>query len=456
MVMRHYPSRCLSRDVSWDGLVRQWPLTPKRRLKERPAQQCLRGFSVFCLTALCLAGAHAADPISISVAPATQKTFGNTVVWQAPAPSGSNLVIKAKPEVFAQTKTVTLKWKGYQGTDQVWIKPPPGPNSVPLGANGQASVPIKFSEDSYKQWLVTACANWQPPGYDHKIDDCIYVYLEGVDPIASNASNFIKIVSPAHPGLTHNWVKIPMQGSSIGVSVQNDVLAKSNDKVVRIKYSSSSSTSQPGTSWPAPTEKTTPKTISLSGAASQGGWTQKSEPLTPDPNMGEWMTVKACLTLDYSGEVCSASYAYQLTKPKLKPGMDQNPVIDPGKQPPLPPQGGGGGQAGQGGNLPAGNARMMAPPPVLGAPAANPPGAAAPSPPIQPASPTMAPAVAPPAMQSGRTAPTARVPGCSASPGVSGQFACATAEAYAGCERMRSAGSTGVQACQNSSGRLRR
>ncbi|MCZ7654991.1 MAG: hypothetical protein M5R42_12960 [Rhodocyclaceae bacterium] len=125
--------------------------------------------------------AHAANPLSITFTSAAQKNAGGTVVWQVPAPAGSNMVIKASPGVLAQTKTVTLKWKGYQGTDQVWIKPPPGPNSVQLGANGQANVPIKFAEDSYKQWQITACTNWQPPGYDHKIDDCVYVYLEGVD-----------------------------------------------------------------------------------------------------------------------------------------------------------------------------------------------------------------------------------------------------------------------------------
>ena len=398
-----------------------------------------------------LSSAHAADPLTVSFTSATKKPIGGQTLWQVPAPSGASMVIKAAPNVLAQTKNVTLTWKGFEATDQVFPTPPPGPLSVLLSPGGQATVPIVFGKGSHKQWRITACAQWQPPGYDHKIDDCVYAWLEGVDQILSNAGKLIKIVSPAHPGLLHNWVKIPNNGNSIGVSVHNDVLAKSADKVVRLIYSSKSSGG-----WPGQEEKTFPKTLSLAGATSADGWAQKSEQLALDPNTGEWLHIKACLTLEYSGEVCSASYAYQLTKPKLKPGMDQNTVIDPGKQPPLPPQAGGGGQAGQGGKFPAGNARMMAPPPVLGAPAANPPGAAAPSPPIQPASPTMAPAVAPPAMQSGRAAPTASVPGCSASPGMPGQFACATAEAYAGCERLRSAGSTGVRACQNNSGRLRR
>ena len=443
MTMSLVLSRFLNGNGNWGGTTRHW----------------LRGFAVCWVAALCLAGAHGADPISITVAPATQKTFGNTIVWRAAAPSGANLVIKAKPDVFAQTKTVTIQWKGFQATDQVFPTPPPGPGSVQLGAGGEASVPLVFGKDSHKQWYITACVKWQPPGYDHKIDGCVYAYLEGIDPIASNAGNLIKIVSPAHPGPAHNWVKIPMQGNSIGVSVQSDALAKSNDKVVRFKYVSSNSTNQPGTSWPAPTEKTTPKTISLSGAASQGGWTQKSEPLTPDPNMGEWFTVKACLTLEYSGELCSDSYAYQLTKPKLKPGMDPNPVLDPGKQPPLPPPGGGSGsgQADKSENLPAGRANMMSPPPVLGVPAAATPATAASVPPGRPASPTLAPTqIGPAAPVDPRMMALPQVPGCTALPGRTGEFSCTTPDAAAGCERLRASPASGVSACLSSGGRLRR
>jgi hypothetical protein len=403
--------------------------------------------------------AHAADPVSIGFTSATKTTYGNTAVWKIPAPSGAQMMIKATPGVFAQTQTVTLAWKGFEGTDQVFPTPPPGPNSVQLDASGQAIVPIVFDKKSHKQWQITACAKWQPPGYDHKIDDCVYAYLEGVDPLQINAGKLIKIVSPAHPGLPHNWVKIPAHGNSIGVSVHDDALAKSKDKVVQLVYYSSSTTTQKGNPWPASVEKISPKTLSLSDVAGQGGWVQKSEPLVPDPKMGEWLTIKACLNIEYSGKVCSDSYAYQLTKPPLKKGSDTNQVIDSSKiPPPLPPQGGagGGGQAGRSGNLPAGNAGMMAPPPVLGAPAASPPLPATNAHRVQPASPAMAPAVVPPAMQSGRMAPAANVPGCAVDPAVPGRYACATAEAYAGCERLRGSGSAGVSACLNRGGRLRR
>ncbi len=396
--------------------------------------------------------AHAADPLTVSFTSATKKPIGGQTLWQVPAPSGASMVIKAAPNVLAQTKNVTLTWKGFETTDQVFPTPPPGPLSVLLSASGQATVPIVFGKGSHKQWKLTACTKWQPPGNDHKIDDCVYAWLEGVDQILSDAGKLIKIVSPAHPGLLHNWVKIPNSGNSIGVSVRNDVLAKSADKVVRLIYSSESSGG-----WPGQEGKTFPKTLSLAGATSAGGWVQKSEQLALDPNTGEWLHIKACLTLEYSGEVCSNNYAYRLTYPAVKPGLDKAQVIDASKIPPLPPQdSAAGSQTGQSGDLPVGKARTMAPPPMLGVPAVSQPGAAANLPQIQPAAPTMAPVATPPAMQSGRTAPSVSVPGCSANPGVPGQFACATAEAYAGCERLRGAGSAGVRACQNSGGRLRR
>lgn len=408
------------------------------------------------LAALSIAPAHAADTIEITFAPATKKYYSSTVLWKVPAPSGANMSIKAQSGVFKQTAVVTLKWKGYQNTDQVFPTDPPGPGSVQLNASGQAVVPIVFGKGSHKQWYITACVKWQPPGYDHKIDDCADAYLEGEDQIAMNAGKLIKIVSPAHPGPHGTRVTIPMHGNAMGVSVRDDVLAKSTDKVVRFTYMSSNPTTQPGNPWPASIAKLTPKTISLSGAASQGGWTQNSEPLVPDPGIGKWLTVKACLTLEYSGEVCSDSYAYELTKPALKPGMDKNQTVDPGKLPPLPPPGSG-GQAGQSGNLPAGNATMMAPPPVLGTPAAATPASAASVPAGRPAPPVLAPQMAPAAPANpGSVAGTPQVPGCTALPGRTGDFSCAMPEAVAGCERLRASPTSGVRACLSSSGRLRR
>jgi len=403
--------------------------------------------------ALAIDTAHAANPLSITFTSAAQKNAGGTVVWQVPAPAGSNMVIKASPGVLAQTKTVTMTWKGFEGSDQVWAKPAPGPASVQLDASGQATAPIKFAADSYKQWQITACVNWQPPNYGHKIDDCIVSYMEGEDNLAKKSESLILIVSPEHPAPTHNWKKIPKQGNYLGVAVQEDLVAKSPDKLVRLKYESSNLNSDNKTTWPASTGSMTPKTMSLSGIASQGGWVKKSESLIPDPQVGEWLNIRACMTIEYSGEVCSASYAYQLTESKTVKMSDQPKDHKVDSSQPLPPVspppsgGGGGGGAGKG--------NLMAPPPMLGAPAAGIPAPAAPAP-QPPAAPAMAPAVAPLPDNAGRTPPAAGVPGCAPIAGATGQYACATREAFAGCERLRVAGAAGIRACTaGSEGRRR-
>lgn len=422
-------------------------------LLERPQiQRALRSLAACSLAVLALANAHAADPLTVSFTSATKKTVKGSPLWEVPAPSGSNMVIQAASNVFAQTKSVTIKWKGFQDTSQVWPKPPPGPTSAQLGTGGKTSVPIQFDKDSYKQWQITACVNWQPPGYDHKIDDCINVFMEGVDLVAKSAGNLIKIVSPAHPEPSYNWIKTPKKGNTIGVSVHGDVLSKSADKLVKLKYQSSNLTSE-GTAWPMSIDKLTPKAISLSGVTSKGGWTQKSEPLAPDPDMGEWLVVRACLTIEYSGEVCSNAYGYQLTDSQVIKMSDQpkNPQIDLSQPlPPLPPPSGGGGGGG------SGKGNMMAPPPVMGAPAASPPFPTLTAPQGQPPSPAMAPAASPPPVEAGRMAPAASVPGCTPVPGAPGQYACATREAYAGCERLRASAASGVRLCLGGGDRLRR
>lgn len=408
---------------------------------------------------LCLASAHAANPLSISFTSATQKNTGGTVVWYVQAPAGSNMVIKAAPGVvpeaapgtIVKAKTVEIKWKGFQGTDQVWTKPPPGPQSVQLDPSGQATVPIKFAADSYRQWQITACVNWQPPGHDHKVDDCVVSYLEGEDSLAKQSSSLILIVSPEHPAPTHNWKEIPQQGNHLGIAVQEGLVSKSPDKLVRLKYESSSLTSGSKKPWPMPTDKMTPKVISLAGVASQGGWVKKSELLIPDPQGGEWLTIRACMTIEYSGEVCSSSYAYKLTGPSvvIKALTEKNPVIDPNQPlPPKSPPPGGGGGGGRGGGEGQGN--LMAPPPVLGQPASAmpaPPALRGPTPQSPPPAPVLAPAAAPAPADAGRMAPAAAVPGCSPIAAATGQYACASREAYAGCERQRVSGAPGIRAC---------
>lgn len=398
---------------------------------------------------LCCASALAAEPLSISFSSATKKNAGGTVVWQVPLASGSNMAIKATPDVLAQTQTVTLKWKGFEGTDQVFPKPPPGPNSAQLGTGGEASVPISFAKDSYKQWQVTACITWKPPGQNQKSDSCVAAYVEGVDLAAQNAGKLIKIVSPPHQGLSHNWEKLPKYGSSIGVSVQDEVLSKSPAKLVTLKYDSHDLASN-GKPWPRPVDKISPQSLSLSGAASQGGWTQMSAPLALPAETGEWLTIKACLTIEISGEVCSDTYAYRQTEPPLKAAIDKNPMIDSNQSlPPAPPPSGGGGGGG------GGKANMMAPPPVLSTPAAGSPMPAASAPPGRPATTLSAPA---PQMGPADPGPSAmpQVPGCAAVPGRSGEFSCATPEAAAGCERLRASPASGVRACHGSGARLRR
>jgi len=89
----------------------------------------------------------------------------------------------------------------------------------------------------------------------------------------------------------------------------------------------------------------------------------------------------------------------------------------------------------------------LGPPPAMVAPAGLPAAAPARAP---------SPDMAPPPADAGRAAPTATVPGCAPVAAATGQYACATREAYAGCERLRAAAAPGVRACLFGSGLQRR
>lgn len=104
----------------------------------------------------------------------------------------------------------------------------------------------------------------------------------------------------------------------------------------------------------------------------------------------------------------------------------------------------------------------LSPPPMLapGADVTAPPPGIAPAPlpgsPGRRATPaviTPPPTLAPPT-DAVPMAPAAGVPGCTPAHGSPGQYACATREAYAACERMRASGASGIRTCQASGGRL--
>ena len=107
---------------------------------------------------------------------------------------------------------------------------------------------------------------------------------------------------------------------------------------------------------------------------------------------------------------------------------------------------------------------MMAPPPSMAPPpvlvpavpsAATPPASGTGG--RQAAPPVVAPApgMTPPPGAAGMPAPAVVVPGCTPVAGAPGQYACTTREAYAGCERLRAAGSAGIRACNADSLRHR-
>lgn len=159
---------------------------------------------------------------------------------------------------------------------------------------------------------------------------------------------------------------------------------------------------------------------------------------------GSWI-VSMCFVdaYPYDQRICTQAITIHL-KPYVANMSDQpkNYKVDSNQPlPPLspPPSSGGGGGGGK--------ENMMAPPPVLSAPAAGVSAPRSPVPQGQPAVPAMAPTMAPASADTGRMAPTAGVPGCTPIAGATGQYACATREAHAGCERLRVAGAAGIRAC---------
>jgi hypothetical protein len=239
--------------------------------------------------------------------------------------------------------------------------------------------------------------------------------------------------------------------------VAKDVLIRSTNKKFRLYWDSGGILPEnekhpPGHVYFGPNPKWggTAATVDMEG----NDWGEIVVPLDfgPHKNKQNW-TLKACTEIDWSGEICSITRQIELVQTPVIKMSDQSMdhKVDTGQPlPPLlpPPSGGGGGGGG--------NENMMAPPPVLGAPATNVPSPSAPVPQGSPPAPMMSPPTAPASANTGRTAPATGVPGCAPVPGAPGQYACATREAYAGCERLRASAASGVRICQGSGDRLSR
>lgn len=396
--------------------------------------------------------AAAAEPVTITFSQATQAPMQKGWIWKVKAPTGSQIVVTAKPEFFKQSKAITLKY----GTNQEgsgWHESliAPGPTSLTLNAQGVAAAPLKFNIST--QWSVMACYSWKPPGSSQKTDSCSdMVYFEGVDPQKENANKeitfFFHPPSNASAKLA-GAVAVKASGQELRLRAAKDVLMRSTNKKFRLYWDNGS---------PLPeNEKQPPGHVYFGTDPKWGGtaakvdmqgndWGEIVVPLDFGPHKGKpnW-TLKACTEIDWSGEICSNTRIIELVQPQVAKISDlpKDHKVDPSQPiPPLaPPPSGGGGGGGEGGK---GN--LMAPPPMLGQPAAGIPAPTAPAPQGQPLTPAMAPAIP----------PAAGVPGCSAVAGVPGQYACSTREAYAGCERLRAAGAAGIRTCTaGSEGRRR-
>lgn len=403
--------------------------------------------SIYLMALLAAANAAwtlAAEPVSISFSQATQAGQ----VWKVKAPGGSQIVVKATPEFYKQSKSIALK---YAVSGSGWKESlfPPGPTALTLNAGGTAAAPLKFNIST--QWGVQACYSWKPPGADQKTDTCTgMVYFEGVDPLKTGAEKLITFYfhPPSNVGAKQpGAVAVKPSGQELRLRVAKDVLMRSTTKKFRLLWIPGGTASLPES------EQQPPGQVSFGGSAEWGinpakvdmmgnDWGEIVVPL----NFGQhkkqphW-TLKACTEIDWSGEICSITRQIDLVQDPVIKMSDQfkDPKVDPNQPlPPLspPPSGGGGGGGGGKGN-------MMAPPPVLSAPAA---GISAPTAPIPQGSPP-APAMAPASPEAGRMAPAAGVPGCTPIAGAPGQYACATREAHAGCERLRVAGAAGIRAC---------
>ena len=440
-------SRCMAGIGGENGTTRQW----------------LRLVAIASAAQAGMPAALAAHPVSISFSQATQ--LGQ--IWEVKAPTGSQLVVKATPDFYKQSKSVTLKYSlwsigGWQESIVPW------PTALTLNATGVASLPLKFTTSTH--WGVQACYSWKPPGSKQKLDACTdVVNFEGVDPLKKNAEKLITLfflppsyVSAKTPGA----VAIKPSGQELRLRAAKDILIRSTTKKFRLSWT-------PEGAGSLPESETQPPGRVVFGSTGNQKWGEAKVDIDWMGNAwGEiavpvdfgahkkklaW-TLKACTEIDWSGEICSGTAMIELVQPPVikmsdqpkDPKVDTNQPLPPLSPPPSEGGGGGGksGQAGKSGAMPAGNANIMAPPPVLGAPAAGPPVPAPPAPRGQPSLPTMAPAVAPSPTDAARAAPVTGVPGCSPVPGLAGQYACATCEAYAGCERLRATAASSVRACQ--------
>lgn len=396
-----------------------------------------------------LPDAQAAEPVTISFSQATKVPIQKGWIWKVKAPTGSQIVVTAKPEFFKQSKAITLKY----GTNQEgsgWHESlfAPGSTSLTLNAKGVAAAPLKFNVST--QWSVMACYSWKPPGSSQKTDSCsAVVYFEGVDPLKEGANKLISFFFHPPSGVSAkepNAVAVKPSGQELKLRAPKDLLMRSTTKKFRLLWISGGTASLPAS------EKQPPGQVAFSFTGDQklgvakidmegNDWGEITVPLDFGPHKSKlnW-TLKACTEVDWSGEICSITRQIELVQTPVIKMSDQfkDPKVDPNQPlPPLPPppSGGGGGGGGKG--------NMMAPPPVLSAPAA---GISAPTAPTPQGSPP-APAMAPASPEAGRTAPAAGVPGCTPIAGAPGQYACATREAHTGCERLRVAGAAGIRAC---------
>lgn len=412
------------------------------------------------------ASAQGAQPVTLSFTQATQKSIQSSTVWQVRAPTGSQIVIKASPDLAKQTKKIFLKY-AVSGTGWQESLFPPGPTELSLNAGGMAAASLKFAVSS--QWGVQACYAWTPPGSNQKADACTdKVYFEGVDPLKTGAEKLITFyfqppasASAKQPGA----VVAQPSGQELRLRVAKDVLMRSTTKKFRLVWTPGGAASLPASEAQPPGQVG----FSFSGTEKLGDikidmmmndWGEIVVPLDfgPHKNKPSW-SLKACTEVDWSGEICSSTRQIELVQTPVIKMSDQpkDPKIDPNQKLPPPPSpggqgggGGGGGQGGRAGGMPAGGGNVLAPPPLLGAPAAVP---SQPNPALPPAavrqgsvpSPILAPARTP--AEAGGMAPATDIPGCVPLTGSPGQYSCGTPEAQAACERQRASGASGIRAC---------
>ena len=395
------------------------------------------------------AAAQAAQPVSISFSQATQKSVGSALVWTVMAPTGSQIVVTAKPEFLKQSKTIALKY-GTPQSGSGWHESlvSPGPTSLTLNSQGVASGPLKFNIST--QWSVQACYSWKPPGSDQKTEACTnLVYFQGVDPLQEGAEKMISFFfhPPSNVSAKQSGaVAVRPSGQELRLRVAKDVLMRSTSKKFRLYWDNGKILPEnekhpPGHVYFGPN----PNWNGISAKVDMEGndWGEIVVPLDFGTNSIKlnW-TLKACTTIDWSGEICSITRQIELVPTPILKMSDQpkDYKIDSNQPLPPPPQPGGGGGGG------TDKGKLMTPPPMLGAPASGIPAPVAPASQSPPPAPLMSPATVP-APEGGRTAPAANIPGCVPAAGAPGQYVCGSREAYAGCERLRASGTAGIRAC---------